>query len=156
MPLPASLSCVSINQFVGLQLGSKARRLCFHCVDESMLLDCESPSSLIALTDLKVTFSHSFSPSTCVLSLCFSVCLHILKTTQLKFTRFFLYVACDYGLILLWWHCDMLCSLFGVKCFHTMDRPYHASCVVLSSDSIGAKISASILTRFHSAVKIIN
>jgi len=43
--------------FVELQLGSKAHKLRFHCVDQSMLLDFESPSSLIALTDLKVTSS---------------------------------------------------------------------------------------------------
>jgi len=49
------------------QLGSKARSVELNCTDndQSMLLDFESPSSLIALTDLKVCLTH------------FVYCLHL-------------------------------------------------------------------------------
>jgi len=39
-----------------------------------------------------------------------SVCLSVLKTAQLNFTKFFLHVPCGCCSFLLWWHCDTLCT----------------------------------------------
>jgi len=51
--LPLSISVKCIFDF---QLGSKTHKLRrFHCLDQSPLLDFESPSSLVGLTDIKVT-----------------------------------------------------------------------------------------------------
>jgi len=48
------------------------------------------------------------------LSVCLFVCLHAyLKnhvTTPSNLTRFSVHVACGYGSVFLWWHCNSLCT----------------------------------------------
>jgi len=41
---------------------------------------------------------------------CLSVCLHNWKTTWLNFTKFFIHVACGGSSVLLWQHCNTLCT----------------------------------------------
>jgi len=61
------------------------------------------------------------------LSVCLFVCLptvhsHILKTTWSDFTRISVHVHGGCGSVLLWWHCDALCTsvLWVTSCFHTI------------------------------------
>jgi len=39
-----------------------------------------------------------------------SVCEHISATAGPIFAKFFMQIPCGYGSVLLWWHCDTLCS----------------------------------------------
>jgi len=80
------------------------------------------------------------------LFVCLSIRLHISKTTQPNFTNFFVHVACNRGSVLLWRHCDMLCtSGFVVDVMFLHNGPYDASCVFISGKSVTAE---AILHRF--------
>jgi len=51
-------------------------------------------------------------------SVCLSLCLyklHISETTQLNF---FMHADCGHGLVLFWWHCDILFFQFFCEWHH--------------------------------------
>jgi len=58
------------------------------------------------------------------LFVCLSLCLHILKTTRQNFTKCFLHVTCDRGLVILRWQCHTLCtfSLVDDVMSHIMEQ----------------------------------
>jgi len=69
-----------------------------------------TPSTLsTALSDQSLLTSSLRWVQSIVMSM--SVChLHNLKTTWPNFTKYFVHVACGHGSVLLWWHCDALCT----------------------------------------------
>jgi len=68
----------------------------------------------------------------CDVYVCLSVHSHISEITRPNFFNFFLHIACGRGLVLLWWHYDMLCTsgfVDGVMFLH--NGPYGASRIFL-------------------------
>jgi len=46
----------------------------------------------------------------CMFVVCLSDHLHNSNTARRNFAKFFVHIACGQGLVLLWWHCNRLCT----------------------------------------------